>query len=302
MIDHRFSISGFFRWNRINETELPEVFSGFASAGTRFLAVDAETVTTFTKQKERMPRLCRMAAEAGLEYRDAHAPWGAGFDLNELTDKSRTAIHENLMQILAENHVVTYTVHIGAACIYNRHWNGQEEHFRDVARKALERLVKCAEQNRITLAVENCFEPSTTAQEAMNLVKQIPSPYLGLCLDCGHANLMEPRNRDVSAMACFIQDAWRPGIPHFTPGIPEFMKPEIVTVHIHDNDGLDDRHVLPDSHGTIDWNRYAAVIKNAPRLISLQSEVDLWQGSDLNIGQVVGTLQSKMVITGEQTK
>ena len=54
------------------------------------------------------------------------------------------------------------------------------------------------------------------------------------------------------------------------------MAPEIVTVHIHDNDALDDRHAPPGGFGAdgIDWNRLAGVLGRAPRLISLQSEVD----------------------------
>ena len=52
------------------------------------------------------------------------------------------------------------------------------------------------------------------------------------------------------------------------------MSPEIVTVHIHDNDGLNDCHALPDERGTIDWQRIASVLSDAPRLISLQSEVE----------------------------
>jgi len=288
MPDDPFSVSGFFRWNRVGETMLPQIFAEFASAGTHFLVVDAETVITLREQRTRMQHLCRMAAEYALEFRDAHAPWGAGYDLNELEDDKQIALHEDLMRTLAENRVLTYTVHIGAMRVYRREWAGREEHFRDIARRALERLVKCAEQNHITLALENCFEPSTTAQEAMDHIRKCPSEYLGLCLDCGHANLTEPRaDRDVSKMVCYIRDAWQPGLPQFTPGIAEFMQPEIVTVHLHDNDGLDDKHTVIDAKGTIDWARMIAVIKKAPRLISLQSEVDLWYGSDLTIAQVV---------------
>jgi sugar phosphate isomerase/epimerase len=122
--------------------------------------------------------------------------------------------------------------------------------------------------------VENCFEPSTTAQEAMNLVKHFDSPCIGLCLDCGHANLMEPmEGRDVTKMVSYIRKAWqKTGSPLFTPQIAEFMSPEIVTVHVHDNDGLNDKHAVPDEHGTIDWKRLNRILHNSPRLLSLQSE------------------------------
>ena len=271
-----FSISGFYRWNRTDDQGISNACREFANAGTRFLAADAETVKTLPERPGRMRELCRLAADSGLVFRDAHAVWGPGNDLNELTDDSRFAVHEAVIPVLAENGIRTLTFHIGASCIYvSGDWKGKEDHYRSIALHALERLLKSAEKYRITLAVENCFEPSTTAREAMGLVRQFRSEYLGLCLDCGHANLMEPMDgRVVTNMVGYIQRAWKPGIPDFTQGIPEFMSPEIVTVHIHDNDGLDDRHAMPDEHGTIDWKRIASVLADAPRLISLQSEVE----------------------------
>jgi len=284
MISDAFSVSGFFRWNRFDEKTLRQACEAFAGCGTKFLSVDAETVKTLPDNPSRLKRLVAMAKEYGLVFRDAHAPWGAAFDLNELTDEPRLTIHETILPILAESDIQTYTFHIGAPCVYNRSWFGHEDHFRAIAASALERLLKTAEKERITLAVENCFEPSTTAEEAMSLVKQFPSQYLGLCLDCGHANLMEPRKgRIVTDMVNYIQDAWKPGIPRFTPGIAEYMCPEIVTVHVHDNNGLDDLHAPISEQGTIDWNRYASVLSKAPRLISLQSEVEITDESSIRL-------------------
>ena len=271
-----FSISGFFRWNRTDDQGISNACREFANAGTRFLVADAETVKTLPEHPGRMRELCRLAADSGLVFRDAHAVWGPGNDLNELTDDFRFAVHEAVIPVLAENGIRTLTFHIGASCVYETcDWKGNEDHYRSIALRALERLLKSAEKYRITLAVENCFEPSTTAREAMGLVRQFRSEYLGLCLDCGHANLMEPMDgRAVTGMVEYIQRAWKPGIPDFTPGIPEFMSPEIVTVHVHDNDGLNDKHTLLDEQGTIDWKRIADVLSRSPRLISLQSEIE----------------------------
>ena len=288
-----FSISGFFRWNRTDEQGISCACRAFADAGTRFLAVDAETVKTLPENPDRMRQLCRLAADSGLVFRDAHAVWGPGYDLNELTDDLRLAIHEAVIPVLAENGVRTLTFHIGASCVYETcDWVGNEEHYRSIALHALERLLKSAEKYRITLAVENCFEPSTVAGEAMNLVKPFRSEYLGVCLDCGHANLMEPvKDRVVTDMVGYIQRAWKPGIPDFTPGIPEFMSPEIVTVHIHDNDGLNDKHTLPDEYGTINWKRIAGVLARSPRLISLQSEIELNAESSISIAEVTASFR-----------
>lgn len=290
MNDDAFSVSGIFRWNRLTSDPEP-VFESFAAAGTKYLVFDAETTLAFPEKLAYIRDLCKKAARYGLTFRDAHAPWGAGKDLNEITTEDRFAMHENIIAVLGECQVKTLTFHIGTSCIYKTgDWSGNEERYRSIAAKALERLLKSAEKHNVILCVENCFEPSTSAGEAIALVKRFDSPHSGLCLDCGHANLMEPmEGRDVKKMVNYIQHAWNMEEPAFMPGIAELMLPDIVTVHVHDNDGLDDKHALPDAHGTICWERLRKVLKKAPRLLSLQSEVET---ADLaKLGTIMHTLQ-----------
>ena len=68
------------------------------------------------------------------------------------------------------------------------------------------------------------------------------------------------------------------------------MLPDIVTVHVHDNDGMCDKHALPDKDGTIDWKQMYQVLKRAPRLLSLQSEVEITDPGELQ--PVMQTLQN----------
>ena len=48
--------------------------------------------------------------------------------------------------------------------------------------------------------------------------------------------------------------------------------PQIVSCHLHDNDGSDDSHSLP-GEGTINWNKVIQLLKKAPRLQLIRSEV-----------------------------
>ena len=285
-----FSVSGFFRWSRTDDRGIRDACGEFFRAGARFLSVDAETVKTLKDRPGRLEELVRIAGEYGLIFRDAHAVWGPGNDLNELTGEERFAVHEKVIPVLADCGIRTLSFHIGASCSYDGTWRGNEEKYRSIACRALERLLVPAEKHRLMLAVENCFEPSTTAQEAIGLVRKLSSPCLGLCLDCGHANLMEPmEGRAVDRMVGYIRQAWKPGPPLFTPGIAESMKEEIVTVHLHDNDGLNDCHASPAELGTIDWKRMAFLLKSAPRLLSLQSEVELRKESFLSLAGITET-------------
>jgi sugar phosphate isomerase/epimerase len=102
-------------------------------------------------------------------------------------------------------------------------------------------VVAEAERLKVPLAIENMnlLPPEaeirylgTTVEELKVVFDAIDSPYLGLALDVGHAHLM-------------------PG------GIEPFIDafgPRIGGLHLHDNDGVIDRHWAM-GKGTIDWAR-----------------------------------------------
>jgi sugar phosphate isomerase/epimerase len=105
-------------------------------------------------------------------------------------------------------------------------------------------VVAEAERLEVPLMIENMnlLPPEaeirylgTTVEELKVVLDAIDSPYLGLALDVGHAHLM-------------------PG------GIEPFIDafgPRIGGLHLHDNDGVVDRHWAM-GKGTIDWARVFA--------------------------------------------
>lgn len=82
------------------------------------------------------------------------------------------------------------------------------------------------------------------------LANSIDHPSLGLCLDIGHQNVFS----DVSAPDWV--SAWASRLYH---------------IHLHDNDGTDDRHWSP-GRGTIDFEPfYEALERHVPEVtISLE--------------------------------
>ena len=50
------------------------------------------------------------------------------------------------------------------------------------------------------------------------------------------------------------------------------MLPHIVNCHLHDNSGWKDEHKLP-GRGCINWEKVIKLLKSAPRLKVIQSEV-----------------------------
>lgn len=274
-LPERLRVSQRIHWERFDDNANERFCEEFAAAGAEYLAVNTESVLRMSQDSAFLPQLATLVGRHGLRFRDAHAPWGEGWDLNELPENCpNLAVHEEILRRLGGAGVKTYTIHPGGMVCYRRQWFGNQERIRSVAAHALERLLKTAEAAGVVIAVENVFDPASIAQEALALVHRFPSPNLGICLDCGHANLLEPcATRAVEKMVGYILDAWKPGIPVFSPGIAELLCDEIVTVHLHDNDGLCDLHAALGT-GIIDWRRYSGIFARAPRLISLQSEVD----------------------------
>ncbi len=83
----------------------------------------------------------------------------------------------------------------------------------------LQELLETATDNRIVLAMENTYETDTTLFE--DIFSRVQHPFLGMCLDTGHA-------------ACFSR------VPA-TNWIEQFSE-QIVHVHLSDNDGISDLH------------------------------------------------------------
>ena len=61
-------------------------------------------------------------------------------------------------------------------------------------------------------------------------------------------------------------------MPAWEDAALEKMLPHIVNCHLHDNTGMGDRHDLPGT-GNLDWDKIVRLLKTAPRLRVIQSEV-----------------------------
>lgn len=94
--------------------------------------------------------------------------------------------------------------------------------WQELLRPGLERLVKRAEGLGLRLALENVFEPYP--ELLTQVVEAIDSPALGYCFDAGHA-------------LAFARSSWEPWLSAF--------KGRLFELHVHDNDGSWDDHLVP---------------------------------------------------------
>ena len=215
-MNDKFSVSAMFRCRRFSDAEIAKYCGILAEGGARHLVLDAETLQEVLEHPERLGHYRRLIASFGLDFRDAHSTWGdncgfgSGNDIAEMLPES-AAKAETAIKMLGDAGVSTVTFHIGSRCCIDHTWYGNEEKYRAAAARDLERLLPAAERSHVVLAVENLqCGPSCDAFEAMRLVKRFPSPWLGLCFDTGHANLLEPKpGREVRKMAGYILAAAR---------------------------------------------------------------------------------------------
>jgi sugar phosphate isomerase/epimerase len=96
------------------------------------------------------------------------------------------------------------------------------------------KIVECAEKNDIFIAIENIERMDYTDY----VLDNIKSDKLRLCYDSGHDK-------------CFVKS-----------GFLEKYADKIITLHLHDNDGTSDHHMIP-GDGTIDWSYITNALKDA---------------------------------------
>jgi len=104
----------------------------------------------------------------------------------------------------------------------------------------LQELIPECEQYGIVLCLENMPFPTyriSSMEKTLEIVKKIDSPNVKVCLDTGHVNTLGQN----------LGDAVR------------LCGPYLQALHIHDNDGADDQHLLP-YQGTADWESFVKAL------------------------------------------
>ena len=278
MYDPAFPLAYYYSWHLVPDVMIPNVMAAFREQGVKNLVFCNSWLERILKDMRFWRVISRAAKNANLDLVEAHAPYGQGFDLCCPERGRRPAMieeHKRAMNYCADSGCRTYTLHVGAfESVFYRTPNEELRHF---VLDSLEKLLPEAEKLGLILAVENAYERSNTPEEVSSFVEHFDSPYLGCCLDVGHAHIMEPfpgKRRELYFGE--MDDAWGEKIDEYS-GALERMAPHIVTCHLHDNDGYGDAHKLP-GRGTIDWAKLMPKVKALPRLVSMQTEVQTIPG------------------------
>ncbi|MFK7692466.1 DUF6528 family protein [Paenibacillus sp. HJGM_3] len=187
--------------------------------------------STFDMLDPACERLCESVVQharaLGLEVWTMHLPYGTEWDVSQLDPDGREAAlqrHRHLLQLAERWAIRTVVLHPS--------WEPIEDAERAArlaaCRESLPRLADDAERAGIRVAVE-CLPRTCLGHSADEMAALVAADErLGICCDVNHLVRERPE--------AFIRR----------------LGARIITVHMSDNDGLDERHWLP-GDGVIDW-------------------------------------------------
>lgn len=186
----------------------------------------------------------RLADEAGITIWQVHGPWRyppRDFtieDRQERFEKMKRSIHA--AAILGAKY---WVVHPLMPCGVNDILTNEVQQTRSINLEFMQRLLVCAKQEGVTICLENMpfldFSLSSPSDIA-EFIQEINDPSFEMCLDTGHANICKDWYSPAKTMR-------------------EYGK-HIKCLHVHDNHGKRDEHLMPFS-GTVDWNDFSHALQ-----------------------------------------
>lgn len=278
-----------YEFEHVTEKMRPVVMAEFARYGAEHLVLSDTLIQQIISNAGTADKLLQEMKDAGLSFCDAHAPFGPQFDMNCPWEAKRPMMLARLklaLEICRYMNVDTITIHLG-----NNHFEpatgiADEIHIGRM-KESLSELLPLAEKLNITICIENIWFSVNTPDVLNSLKAEFPTDALGFCYDSGHANIMDNGRNYATGNAWNGWKAAGKSVPLWEDQALEKMLPHVVNCHLHDNTGWSDAHQIP-GDGCIDWVHIIRLLKKAPRLKVIQSEV-LPVKAKVNIPELVAT-------------
>ena len=240
----------YFVWDT-SVVDFEQTYREVSAAGVRNIMLDARRGNLDLEKREDAAAARRILSRLGLAAPACHGLYSGDCHLTEEDPATRKIIlgrHLGFMANAAGLGAKTYVIHVGFGT-----WPGPElkRAAWDRVRGALDILAPEAQALEMVLALENGFTADFLIQSAGELVEFVENyghPAVGICYDSGHANISGGV------------------IP-----VLETLAPHVVTMHLHDNNGREDQHLVP-GEGTIDWRALVPLMARCPRLVHLETE------------------------------
>lgn len=171
-------------------------------------------------------------ADAGITVSQTHGPWrypprdATPEDRQERFDKMSRALRGT--RLLGCKYMVLHPI-----MPFGPDDGGEGDEFFRLNFEFYKKLVEVAEKEQVVICFENMPMlklPIATPEEILDFVKKIDSPWFKVCLDTGHASVRKIPIGEAVRMT------------------GDYLK----VLHVHDNNGRSDLHMMPFS-GVTDW-------------------------------------------------
>lgn len=182
----------------------------------------------------------RDAQNAGIEIYQAHGPWR--WPPQDFTPEDRAERFEKMSRAILGCEILGCPNFIIHPIMPFGDWQDPEpEKLWEMNLEFFSRLCDVAKAHGRVICFENM--PMTalslsTPEQILRFVKMIDSPNMRVCLDTGHCSVFGLSPADAVRL---------------------FGKEYLRALHVHDNDGRADRHMIP-GQGVIDWEDFARAL------------------------------------------
>jgi len=214
---------------------LAELVPVMAEAGLPAIEAASATVRWFKPDiEEQLDRARDALALTGLELYSVHATFDEELDWSN-PDEENCELAQGMM-----GSVIEWSAELGARVVVlhpGRITEGETDAgYVERLGNNIAPLVITAETEEITLALENMPYEREHTEVMAQVARLLASERLVVCLDTGHAHINEGLRRAL-----------------------EVGGEQIGHIHLHDNDGKSDQHLLP-GEGNINWRDFMPFI------------------------------------------
>ena len=218
----------------------PEGFERAHQAGVRCLEFPLGERGLDPGHPNQVKRIGRDLSGTGLAAWSLHADFGPKLDLGGPYPEARRAGIAMILlaaRVLADVGGKVVVIHPGVGGFED----GERPQRVRACRESVEQLLDESEHLPVRFAVENMLPGhiGDRASELVALLAWLPQNRIGFCYDTGHARLC-PDGLEIARC----------------------MKGRMITVHLQDNLGEGDAHLMP-GDGTVDWEVVARMLDEA---------------------------------------
>ncbi|MBR4961788.1 MAG: sugar phosphate isomerase/epimerase [Clostridia bacterium] len=188
----------------------------------------------------------RYAEEAGIEITQVHGPWrwppqdGTEEERAERMEKMKRCLHYTALlgcKYMVVHPIMPFYINDIGTGNEAATWQINLDYYREL-------LVTAREEN-VIIALENMPMPQFSIgspEQILQFVTEINDPFMKVCLDTGHVSVYDKRQ---PSEAVYLLKDW------------------IKVLHVHDNGGRGDEHLLPCSRtGVIDWPAFGKALRD----------------------------------------